>query len=228
MKTDPADATRDRPIATTAGADIQPAGTDAPITRRTRKRNERRDRVFHAAIALFVEQGYDATSMEEIAIGAGLARTTVFNHYPRKVLFLEDWTLRRRQRASQAFADAALRDGTLREHLWRYLAELALLNEETRVETVAIMPPAVRSTGILIDPPLGRALAEIVAAASGETRCSTDPELIGRLIALGYFSAICRWIETEPAPFDLPDELAKLLDAVLDGALTQRARQLQT
>jgi AcrR family transcriptional regulator len=158
----------------------------------------------------------------QLAVRAGLARTTVFNHYPRKVLFLDDWTLRRRQRARRAFADGVLRGVSLRELLGRYLAELALLNEETRTETVAIMPAAVRSQDLLVDHPLARDLGTIVANASAELRPGADAELIGRLIALGYFSAVCRWIDTEPAPFDLADELAKLLEAVLDSALAKR------
>lgn len=201
-----------------------PSWVDPPMTRRTRNRNERRDRVFRAAIGSFVQRGFDETSMDEIAARAGLGRTTVFNHFPRKVGFLDEWTLRRRQRAQRAFAEAASRAGSLRVLLGRYLAELALLNEETRTETVAIMPLAVRHTGILVDHPLGRDLAEIVADASAELRPDADPGLIGRLVALGYFSAVCRWIATDPPPFTLADELAKLLETVLDGALARRRR----
>ena len=87
--------------------DVQAAdlGELPPLSTRTRKRQERRDRVYDAAIALFVEHGFDQTSMDDIAARADLGRTTVFNHFPRKAAFLEEWALRRRQRAAAALGD---------------------------------------------------------------------------------------------------------------------------
>jgi AcrR family transcriptional regulator len=195
------------------------ASDSETLTRRTLKRNERRDRVFAAAVALFAERGYDETSMDDIAARSGLARTTVFNHYPRKVLFLEDWTQRRRRRAARSFADRAPGALPLRAVLGAYLAGLASLNEETRAETVAIMPLALRHTDVMVDHPLGREFADLVAAARHELQPGADPEWVGRLLALGYFSSVSRWIATEPAPFRIADDLERLLDAVLLGAV---------
>jgi AcrR family transcriptional regulator len=46
-------------------------------------------RLVHAAVDLFAEQGYDATTVNEIADRAGLTKTTFFRHFPdkREVLF---------------------------------------------------------------------------------------------------------------------------------------------
>jgi AcrR family transcriptional regulator len=196
-----------------------PATDPEPLTRRTRKRNERRDRVFAAAIELFTERGYDETSMDDVAARAGLARTTVFNHYPRKVLFLEDWAQRRRRRAARSFAERAGNAASVRDVLGAYLAALAALNEEGRTETVAIMPLALRYTDVMVDHPLGGDLAELIVDSRAQLRPGADPLWVGRLLALGYFSAVSRWIAVEPMPFALADELASLLDAVLLGAL---------
>lgn len=48
-----------------------------------------RIRLVSAALDLFVEQGYDATTVSQIADRAGLTRTTFFRHFPdkREVLF---------------------------------------------------------------------------------------------------------------------------------------------
>jgi AcrR family transcriptional regulator len=201
------------------------AATSQPeaLTRRARRRNERRDLVFAAAVALFTERGYDETSMDDIAARSGLARTTVFNHYPRKVLFLEDWTQRRRRRAARSFTDRAPADRPLRAVLGAYLSGLAALNEESRAETVAIMPLALRHTDVMVDHPLGREFAELVAAARPELQPGADPEWVGRLLALGYFSSVSRWIATDPAPFPIADDLERLLDTVLQGAVLQGA-----
>ncbi|MBN0043563.1 TetR family transcriptional regulator [Streptomyces actuosus] len=48
-----------------------------------------RVRLVRAALDLFAEQGYDATTVKEIADRAGLTKTTFFRHFPdkREVLF---------------------------------------------------------------------------------------------------------------------------------------------
>lgn len=48
-----------------------------------------RERLVRAAVDLFSEQGYDATTVTEIAERAGLTKTTFFRHFPdkREVLF---------------------------------------------------------------------------------------------------------------------------------------------
>ncbi|KOV60524.1 TetR/AcrR family transcriptional regulator [Streptomyces sp. MMG1121] len=48
-----------------------------------------RERLVRAALDLFTEQGYDATTVNEIADRAGLTKTTFFRHFPdkREVLF---------------------------------------------------------------------------------------------------------------------------------------------
>ncbi|MFK4148392.1 TetR/AcrR family transcriptional regulator [Streptomyces sp. NPDC004065] len=48
-----------------------------------------RERLVSAALDLFTEQGYDATTVHEIADRAGLTKTTYFRHFPdkREVLF---------------------------------------------------------------------------------------------------------------------------------------------
>ncbi len=48
-----------------------------------------RERLERAAIELFAEQGYDDTTVEQIAAGAGLARSTFFRHFgdKREILF---------------------------------------------------------------------------------------------------------------------------------------------
>ncbi|MHC1557462.1 TetR/AcrR family transcriptional regulator [Actinomycetospora sp. C-140] len=191
------------------------------IAARTRKRLERRDRVYAAAIELFVEQGFDETSMDDIAARAGLARTTVFNHFSRKALFLEEWALRRRQRAARALGETDPAGRSLRELLGRYFAALAEVNAEMRAETTAMMRLSLNNSDVFLGHVLAGDLADLVLASGARLRPSTDPAQIGRLLALGYYSAVVRWIHLEPAPFALDAELSAILDTVLSGALAE-------
>lgn len=199
-------------------AGASPVEQPAPSLRR-RKRDERRDRVYVAAVTLFVEQGFDDTSMDDIAERSGLSRTTVFNHFPRKAAFLEEWSRRRRQRAARSFDMPDASQRPLHELLGGYFATLAVLNVETRVETSALMSISLQQSDALLGHTLGDDLADLVTASGTRLRRSADPRQIGRLLALGYYSAVVRWIHVEPAPFDLGDELSNLVETVLSGAL---------
>ncbi|WP_423920159.1 TetR/AcrR family transcriptional regulator [Frigoribacterium sp. 2-23] len=70
--------------------------------RRERKKREIRERIANAAARLFAEQGYDAVSMVAVAVAAGVAEQTVYNHFPTKpdlVLDLADEMLESARRA---------------------------------------------------------------------------------------------------------------------------------
>lgn len=55
-----------------------------PETNQTTKGERTRQLVEDAALALFMEQGYHATSMRQIAERAGLALGGIYNHFPGK------------------------------------------------------------------------------------------------------------------------------------------------
>ncbi|MFF2142404.1 TetR/AcrR family transcriptional regulator [Kitasatospora sp. NPDC058190] len=60
--------------------------TDTGTTPNLRELNKRRTReaISHAATRLFIEQGFDRTTIAEVAAAAGVAKMTVTNHFPRK------------------------------------------------------------------------------------------------------------------------------------------------
>jgi AcrR family transcriptional regulator len=51
---------------------------------RQRKKTATRDRIRASALRLFGEQGYDATTVEQIAAAAGVSHMTVFRYFPAK------------------------------------------------------------------------------------------------------------------------------------------------
>ncbi len=52
--------------------------------RQTRKRLATRQKISDIATRLFIERGFDAVKVDEIAEAADVSRMTVFNHFPRK------------------------------------------------------------------------------------------------------------------------------------------------
>lgn len=57
---------------------------DAPLGRRERRKLEIRERIYAAARELFTKQGFQATTVDEIAEIADVAAATFFNHFQSK------------------------------------------------------------------------------------------------------------------------------------------------
>ena len=196
-----------------------PSNPAPPPDRRTRGRARRSNQVYDAAIALFVEKGFDSTTMEDIADRADVARATVFNHFARKTAFLDEWSARRRHRALAAVYSEHLEDHSVREILERYMVELAKLNTQTRTETIALMGAAVHTTNVLGNPALAHELAGLLRRRqeAGELADATDPDVAGLMLAAGYFATLTAWIDTTTPAFELLERLLMTVKIVLDG-----------
>ena len=55
-------------------------------TLRERNRRRTREEIAAAALTLFDQQGYEATTIEQIATAAGVSVATYFRHFPTKGL----------------------------------------------------------------------------------------------------------------------------------------------
>jgi hypothetical protein len=100
------------------------------------------------------------------------------------------------------------------------MIELARINTSSRAEAVALMTAAVHTTNVLGHPALADDFAVFLARAQDEGQLgrSIDPQLVGLLLATGYFAVLTEWIEGARAPFDLRERLLGMLDVILDGA----------
>ena len=66
--------------------DMSLDNTSKPPISNRRKIN--REKIYSAAMRLFALRGFHETTMQEIAIEAGVARASVFNHFPEKAALL--------------------------------------------------------------------------------------------------------------------------------------------
>ena len=67
-----------------SSARLWPIVTEPEPDWRQRKKNATRDRIRASALRLFGEQGYDATTVEQIAAAAGVSHMTFFRYFPAK------------------------------------------------------------------------------------------------------------------------------------------------
>src|SRR5262245_59485191 len=91
-----------------------------------------RTRIADAALALFVSQGYQKTTVDQIAEAAGVGRRTVFRHFPTKEAILLDQLAVRREVAIQRLRERPLYEPPL-VSLHAVLRELCIEGYDRRL-----------------------------------------------------------------------------------------------
>jgi AcrR family transcriptional regulator len=191
-----------------------------------------RGRIAAVAARLFLERGFDAVTVAEVARAAGVSSVTVFNHFPRK----EDLYLDRAVDAVELLR-AAVRDraadvdvvASLRETTLRLVAERHPLSgvDERSVpffRTVAASPALVgRAREIAAD--LERTLAEEL---DRDPAFRGDAALLAAFFLAGYATVLVatarRMIAGEPPSALLADHRARferLFAALRDGVAAE-------
>lgn len=64
------------------------------ISRQERKKEKTRQKIIDTAMALFTRNGFEITTMEQIAAEADVARRTLYNHFPEKEAILSEYVQR--------------------------------------------------------------------------------------------------------------------------------------
>jgi AcrR family transcriptional regulator len=190
--------------------------------RRDEQRERMRSRLLDAALALFEKQGYERTTIDQIAERADVARQTVLNHYPQKHDFIEGWGARRRAlllvSGSAAESDAEVAADPDPLAMLRVAFErLAEVNMRERA-----LGRAIREQMIVPQPvPDEFTRAAERAHHLGMLRADASPRTVAEVLAGLYYDTMQRWLVVDEPPFDLADELRARLDLVI-GGLAQR------
>jgi AcrR family transcriptional regulator len=96
--------------------------------RRERKKAATRKAIADTALRMFLERGYDAVGIREIAAAADVAITTLFAHFPSKEALVFDEDPKREQRLIRAVTErepGRSVPAALRRHLHEAVRELA-------------------------------------------------------------------------------------------------------
>jgi AcrR family transcriptional regulator len=195
-------------------------GGPAPTvgSRLERRRQQTRQRLFTAAQELFATQGFDATTYDEIAERADVARQTAFNYFPRKEDFVTAWVEHRRERLRQLLAETTFRQAPAAEQLTACLRALATFNEHDHQRSRALT--AIFSSGL--DVVFSQTAPEVFAESirlgqrQGDLDTGVDPDLAAEVIHDSYLCTLYRWLRQD-ASFSLGDALVAKLAIILDG-----------
>ena len=181
-----------------------------------------RGRLAKAAMALYAEQGFDETTVAQIAARAGLTERTFFRHFAdkREVLFYGMEMLR--DRLVRAVADAPAAATAMDAVSAAFEAAGAILQENP--ERVRLRDAIVSANAELRERELIK-LAALASAVAGALRDRGVPEPAASLAAetgaAVFKTAFARWI-SEPGEPDLPGiirESVRELRGMLTGRL---------
>lgn len=200
-------------------------------TRRERKKEETRKRIIDAAFQLFIENGFDNTSVDLITSKADVGKGTFYNYYCSKgallydlmeiigeqrgeqiwpsVIKLEDT----RQRLAKAFASLASWFETYPDLMRAYVQEVYIQDRMKITASTDIKRYQPNSMEIY--------LLEIfkLGQKSGDIRDDLDPMQLVSYLGGVFFVQIFLWYENGSKP-GLYDEIMRAVDFFLIGALS--------
>lgn len=186
---------------------------------REQKRIQTRDSLFEAAVAMFIERGYHATTMDEIAERAVVSRATAFKYFPRKEDLLIEWAARRLQTALRQAKPIDGEPGQLAE-LKRVI--LGLAEWYTKEEAGRPFVLAWLAAGGSLQSEAwasSQSLAALVRTGQtiGVIRADVDAQVAGRLLLNVFLGSLYQWAtENRTGPW-LRRELDAALNVVVDG-----------
>jgi AcrR family transcriptional regulator len=176
----------------------------SPLGRRERKKARTRAAIRHHAMRLFREQGFQATTVEQIADAADVSQSTFFRYFPTKeAVVLEDDLDAPMIRAFRLLPPELGPVPALRMAFKQVVAQMTAeeLEEERERNRLILEIPELHAT-MLDEWSRGiRMIAELLAERSG--RDPDDPQVrlfAGALIGVGL-SALMTWAEDPSTDF---------------------------
>ncbi len=153
---------------------------------RARKQRQTRERIAEAALTLFLEHGFEATTVEEIATAADISPRSFFHYFPAKEDVVAAW-----QDTFGARLAAAVAARPAGEPLARVIEEAMLISiaEAADPRGIAIdhlvrTTPALKARDALKYERLERTLADAVLKRTSRTKDAFEARLLA-MLAIG-------------------------------------------
>ena len=202
---------------------------DSNLSRRERKKRETHRRLMGAALQLFREHGYDATTVEQIAEAADVAKGTFFNYFDTKEAILPalaEWRLRQLEDVLVPERGAPASPVARIKMALCLVAEDPLANPLLAGRLFAAIMPHRQGQDVHPARALARLLADQVrqAQAVGEIRADLDPIYVGGVIRTLFFQQLMVW-HCGYCSATLPELLDRMVDLLLDGIAGPSWRQ---
>jgi TetR/AcrR family transcriptional regulator, cholesterol catabolism regulator len=207
---------------TSGGA--QPDQRRQPLGLRKRKKQETAERIYRTALKLFRERGYEATTVEEIAQAAEVAKGTFFNYFPTKDAVLSYLGQRQMHVLDEAMvATVGFDTWPVYEQLAFVFETLAAGIQDEREFVRVVSQEVFRSASAFSDTTSSsRQLYELFVGMirggqeRGELRATVLADSMALILIGTYFYTFFAWLELENPPA-LALMLRVHLDLLLQG-----------
>ncbi len=185
------------------------------------------DDIVDIAVRVFLERGYDGTSMEDLARAAGITKSSFYYHVSGKEELLEHGVSRALDALFGVLDEPGALEGRAVERLRHILRRMAMIVAE-RLPEVALLVRANGNTetekrALERRREFDRAITRLMRQAirDGDVRANAEPGLATRLM-LGMAVSVVAWYQPEGSI-----RASALVDAVEDlafhGLLTSQA-----
>jgi AcrR family transcriptional regulator len=188
------------------------------LSLRERKKQETRHRILAVAIELFQNQGFDQTSVDEIAARADISRGTCFNYFPNKESILREIAVRELEQLQKLAQDdrTAPPVAKIRHVMHRLVADTLPYLRITRYVLLGAMLYPSDENAFNIR--LGSILAKLVKEAQirGEIRIDLSPTEIAHAIT-GTYLAVFFERMARSAPPKANASVERMVDMIFEG-----------
>jgi AcrR family transcriptional regulator len=177
--------------------------------------DRQRQRVFQAAVSLFLERGYEQVTFADIAGEVGLARNSLYRYFPGKAAILAAWIENELDESSHRAELILNREGTVTDRVFAWAEDQVGFGR--RPEHALLVSFASASSDL--DPAtlenlrnIHRRMSKTLTDTIEESGSGDRSDLIARLIQ-GLVN------QASAAPPDRDDELLPLLRRSIDSLL---------
>ncbi len=192
-------------------------------SRTERKKRKTREKIIRVAVDLFQEQGFNSTTMEQIAARADVARKTLYNHFPVKDAIIDEYVKAISSRLARESLETIRNLPDTRSRLLAALKNAygwVEINPEFTGICLSYRMKNMFQTGEKNkDTGTQAILYEIIMQGQqeGEIRRDISERLLVANIDFLRGAVVLEWLN-DTSRFDLHKEMAKLVDLFLYGA----------
>lgn len=196
----------------------------------TQNRYEKRklitkEKIFNAALSLFLEKGFVETTVQEIVDKADVAKGTFFTHFPTKNAILIYLGEQRLNNMEEVLSESLQTAATSKDQLFAVFAVLSQMNTESKEITRLVMSqmvPIIQNPEMEAEQQNQEKLKLmfqgiiIEGKIKGEFRSNVDPSYAADLLVSLYFFTLFKWLR-EAGEGSLGAELQGKLEILLEG-----------
>lgn len=183
------------------------SGPRPGTSRRERRKREVRDRIVQAAARLFQRQGFEATTVDQIAEAADVAQKTFFNHFPTKHAAFRELAHERVDRLHQRLQEERERPAATPEKLKHCFLRMAEEIDQSNRLARELVVELMRTT-----PPMGAGSAELSklhasfgalledGRRAGDVRLDWDLDFLVEMVVGLYMTVMIHWASAPAYP----------------------------